>query len=222
MDYWKKIKQNNTPSTSGILDQFVDEINSQSKVLEIGCGSGRIIDICLPKECLIYGIDINRNEINALKVKYKNNKNITLKENDITNKNFELKVDYKFDYVFINGLLGALKLEQRNVALKNILKIISSKSIVHLSEFLLFEENVAMRERYLKDFSETGEYGTFFVYNEIGEKVYETHNFSEIEIDNLVSGYFEIIKKELSDFKSYTGKIKPGIILLLSKKNKNL
>ena len=42
MNYWKKIKKNDTPSTSGILDEFVDKLNSQSKVFEVGCGYGRI------------------------------------------------------------------------------------------------------------------------------------------------------------------------------------
>ena len=61
--------------------------------------------------------------------------------------------------------------------------------------------------------------GTFFVYNNKRQKIYLTHNFKETEIENLVSKYFKIAKKELSDFMSYTGKIKPGIILLLQMKN---
>jgi len=216
MNYWKKIKQNNTPSTSEILDEFVNKIDSQSKVLEIGCGSGRIIDECISKKCLIYGIDINKNEIDALKSKYKYFNNVILENNDITNINFKLRVNYKFDYVFMNGLLGALKKEERTIALKNVLKLINSNSIIHLSEFLLFEKNEEMKIRYLNDLSQTGEYGTFFVYNKEGEKIYQTHNFSESEIKNLVSDNYIIIRKELLDFKSYTGKIKPGIILILN------
>ncbi|MDO8659910.1 MAG: class I SAM-dependent methyltransferase [Candidatus Parcubacteria bacterium] len=220
MNYWKKIKKNDTPSTSGILDEFVDKLNSQSKVFEVGCGYGRIIDKCISKKSFIYGIDINKNEIDALKLKYADYENVSLEVNDITDRNFKLKVDYKFDYVFLNGLLGALKLEQRMVALKNVLKIIHSNSIIHLSEFLIFEKNKAMKDRYLKDFPETGEYGTFFVCSTEGEKIYQTHNFSQDEIKTLVLKDFKIIKKELLDFKSYTGKIKPGIILLLQIKNK--
>ena len=44
------------------------------------------------------------------------------------------------------------------------------------------------------------------------------NDFNQDEIKTLVSKYFKIIKKELLDFKSYTGKIKPGIILLLQNK----
>lgn len=222
MEYWKKIEQNKTPSTSRVLDEFISKIDSQSKVVEIGCGYGRILDQCIPKGCFVYGIDINKNEIDALKAKYKDHENVVLEENDITDKNFKPKVAYKFDYVFINGLLGALNLEQRTIALKNILKLIHSGSVIHLSEFLLFEENPEMKDRYLKDLIETEEYGTFFVYNKEGGKVYQTHNFREGEIQALISEDFEIIKKELLDFKSYSGKIKPGIILLLKKKNKSL
>lgn len=220
MDYWKKIEQNKTPSTSRVLDGFINKIDSQSRVVEIGCGYGRILDQCINKKCFIYGVDINRNEIDALKLKYKDYKNVVLEKNDITDKNFKPKVTYKFDYVFINGLLGALNLEQRTIALKNILKLIHPGSVIHLSEFLLFEENSEMKDRYLKDLAETEEYGTFFVYNKEGEIVYQTHNFSENEIQNLVSEDFKIIKKELLDFKSYSGKIKPGIILLLQTRNK--
>ena len=218
MNYWKKIKQSNTPSTSGILDDFLNQINSQSKVLEIGCGSGRIIDECISRKSFVYGVDINKNEIDALRLKYRGYEKVILEINDITNKNFKLKEDYKFDYVFINGLLGALKSKQRAVALKNILKVTDFISIVHLSEFLLFEENEEMKVRYSKDFLETGEYGTFFVYNVEGNKVYQTHNFSEIEITKLVSKDFKVVRKELLNFKSYTNKTKPGIILLLQKK----
>lgn len=222
MDYWKKIEQNKTPSTSRVLDGFISKIDSLSKVVEVGCGYGRILDQCIPKKCFVYGIDINKNEIDALKLKYKDYKNVVLEENNITDKNFKPKVTYKFDCVFINGLLGALNLEQRNIALKNILKLIHPGSVIHLSEFLLFEENPEMKKRYLRDLVETEEYGTFFVYNKEGERIYKTHNFSESEIQNLISEDFEIVKKELLDFTSYSGKIKPGIILLLKKKNKSL
>jgi len=220
MEYWEKIEQNKTPSTSRVLDGFINKIDSQSRVVEIGCGYGRILDQCIPKGCFVYGIDINKNEIDVLKLKYKDYENVVLEENDIADINFKPKVTYKFDYVFINGLLGALNLEQRTIALKNILKLIHTGSVIHLSEFLLFEENLEMKDRYLKDLAETEEYGTFLVYNKEGEIVYQTHNFSENEIQDLISEDFKIIKKELLDFKSYSGKIKPGIILLLQTRNK--
>lgn len=219
MNYWKVIKKNNTPSTSGISEEFLSEMNSKSKILEVGCGSGRIISESISKGHFVYGIDINKNEVSSLMLKYKSNKNVILEVNDITNKDFNLNIDYKFDYIFLNGLLGALNLGQRRIALQNILKVMHIHTVVHLSEFLLFEECDEMKKRYLKDFVVTGEYGSFFVYTKEGKRLYQTHNFRESEITDLVVYNFKIIKREVKKFVSYSGKMKPGIILLLKIKS---
>ena len=74
---WKNIKINHTPSTSSIDLNFLKKITNSSKVLEIGSGSGRIIDILNQKGCSVIGIDINNNELSNLKYKYNSNHKIT-------------------------------------------------------------------------------------------------------------------------------------------------
>ncbi len=215
---WRNIKVNYTPSTSNINLNFLEKIQNNSKVLEIGSGSGRIIDILNQKDCFIVGVDINNNELNNLKLKYSNNKKIKLFNLDIVKGNIK-KLNYEnFDFVFMNGLLGALNKFQRIKAIDNVCKIVNKNTLIHISEFLLFEKNSEMKDRYNKDFLETNEYGSFFILDGNSNKIGITHNFSRNELVNLLEKKFRIINEFKQDFISYTGKVKPGIILIIKLK----
>jgi len=215
---WKNIKPGRTPSTSSIDLDFLKRITNNSKVLEIGSGSGRIINILNQKDCSIVAIDINTNEISILKHKYSNNRKIIFLNFNIINDDFKNPNLRNFDFVFMNGLLGSLGKLERNKAIDNVSKIVNKNTLMHISEFLLFEENPEMKVRYKTDFLETTEYGSFYILDSIGDKIGITHNFNREELVSLVEAKFKIVNEFKQDFISYTGKVKPGIILIVKLK----
>jgi ubiquinone/menaquinone biosynthesis C-methylase UbiE len=215
---WQNIKTNHTPSTSSINLNFLKKIKKNSKVLEIGSGRGRIIDILNKKKCFIVGVDINNNELNNLKHKYSDNNKIKFLNFNIINGDFKKLNFESLDFVFMNGLLGALNKFERVKAINNICKIVNKNTLIHISEFLLFERSLEMKNRYNKDFLETNEYGSFFILDNNGNKIGITHNFSRKELINLLEKRYRIIKEFKQDFISYTNKIKPGIILIIKLK----
>ncbi len=113
-------------------------IPPDSKVLEIGCGTGELLNYIKPKEGL--GIDFSENMIQIAKQKFPN---LNFSADDIEN----LNVSEKYDYIIISDLLTSLWdiqksfAELKKVCHKNTRIIISSynilwEPILKLSEFL--------------------------------------------------------------------------------------
>ena len=113
-------------------------IPPDSKVLEIGCGTGELLNYIKPKEGL--GIDFSENMIQIAKQKFPN---LNFSVDDIEN----LNISEKYDYIIISDLLTSLWdiqksfAELKKVCHKNTRIIISSynilwEPILKLSEFL--------------------------------------------------------------------------------------
>jgi ubiquinone/menaquinone biosynthesis C-methylase UbiE len=54
------------------------EVNNKIRVLDIGCGTGRNIDIFLSQGATVYGIDYSPDMLNIAKEKYRNNSKVKL------------------------------------------------------------------------------------------------------------------------------------------------
>ena len=67
---WKKIIKDSTPGTATLHPSFFKVLNKKDLVLEIGSGSGRVIDMCLDNQLKVIGYGINANEVAFLKEKY--------------------------------------------------------------------------------------------------------------------------------------------------------
>lgn len=114
-------------------------IPSGSRVLEIGCGIGDLLDSVKPDYGV--GIDISKEMIKHAKEKYPKYKFITA---DIEN----IEFDEKFDYIIISDLIGFLWDVQ--IALKNIKKLCNENTRVIINSFNYLWEPV------LKFFEYTG------------------------------------------------------------------
>ncbi|HEY4787704.1 MAG TPA: class I SAM-dependent methyltransferase, partial [Bacteroidales bacterium] len=116
-------------------------IPTDSKVLEIGCGTGELLNYVKPKEGL--GIDFSEDMIQIARQKFPN---LDFLVEDIEN----LSVSNRYDYVIISDLLTSLWdiqksfAELKKVCHKNTRIIISSynilwEPILRLSEFFGFK-----------------------------------------------------------------------------------
>lgn len=81
--------------------------------------------------------------------------------------------------------------------------------------------NAASKKRYENDFKITGEFGTLSVRDATGAEMYRSHNFSKIELSDLIkkSG-FQIVRFNKTIFTSYHGYKKLGMTIIARKIDK--
>ena len=108
-----------------VRSNLVKEIKYNSKVLEIGCGTAKIIDSLPP--VYYYGYDISKKYINYAKNKY------TLKNYFFFCKEFkskEIKKIPKFDFVLLFGLIHHLSDQDIHKIFRNIKKVLKKNGRV--------------------------------------------------------------------------------------------
>jgi 2-polyprenyl-3-methyl-5-hydroxy-6-metoxy-1,4-benzoquinol methylase len=106
-------------------------INYKDKnVLDIGSGSGELIDIIKYEAKKIFATDISSNFIKILKKKYKFDKKITVKRLD---KNFNIKnFKIKFDTIICNSVTQYFKNDHEIIKMIDKVKKISKKNALFL------------------------------------------------------------------------------------------
>ena len=83
---------------------FLENVEKDSKVLDVGCGNGFVAYKIAQKAHSVFAIDINKSSIELAKRKY-NRKNIEYINSDILNYEFE----EKFDYIILSNILEHIK-----------------------------------------------------------------------------------------------------------------
>jgi len=215
-DFWERIKENKTPGTAILHSEFDKMVKAKDQVLEVGSGSGRIVDICLEKKAKVIAVDINTEEIDALKRRYQFNDNVTVKELDIT-KDIAARPS-SVDSAIMLGLLGALDSpKERVTSLKNIAKSIKPRGFLFISEFEYYPKDKTLKDRYDRGVLQGLEKGSFLVDSKNGFSSYITHNFELDELKALVEREFEIIDLERRTFMSYHGNKRVGMALIARK-----
>ncbi len=214
---WRKIKSESTPGTTPLHPSFFTSLNKNDLVLEIGSGSGRVIDICIEKRLRCVGFDVNPNEIESLKVKYKDNKNVTVMEHDITKSSLPKIRGAKAAIML--GLLGALdSTSQRLSALENTLSALDEKGYIFVSEFLYDDSIEELKERYEKGRKLGLENGSFLVEGGKDGTSYITHNFLKEELERVLSTHCTIVDVKITNFTTFHGNIRPGILVVARRK----
>jgi len=95
-DYWKK---RNWYYNNDLKKFFSFNVSQRKKILEIGCATGDILNYLKPSYGV--GIDYNPKMIEIAKVKYPH-------LHFIIEKNMEIKLNEKFDYIVFSNLIGEL------------------------------------------------------------------------------------------------------------------
>lgn len=207
---WTKIPANKTPNSTLIDEKFWGYFRPQDKILDVGCGSGRVIIDGVKRGFKLTGLDINKNEIKQLRKNI--GKSAEVIYGDILN--IKLKRE-SFQGAFLQGILSTLEKNKRNKCLKRVRSFLRKGGCLHVSEFKLSSK---FKERYENDFLLTKEYGTLSVRNCNGDEIYRSHNFSEKEIINLIKNSgFKIVSIKNSTFTSYHGNKKPGMMVIAKK-----
>lgn len=165
--------------------------NLSEKVLDIGCGIGRWGETILSKGLNYVGIDYSKKLLsiadNNLK-EYKEHKKLlhgsfqefkkALVENDIK---------YKFDKIFINGVMMYINDLDLANGLKDILSICSDNCEIYLKESMAINERLTLKEFYSDSLTQyyTAIYRSIDEYKHLVQEYFIKNNFKLIEEGNL-------------------------------------
>ena len=185
-----------TPASLKLADDFVNLLNPNEEILEIGCAFGRVaIFLSNRRDVLVTGIDINRAEIKWAKdASSKLNKKTSFEEMNGTELSFP---NNNFDSVVMVGLLGGVELEVREDLLKEAHRVVKPGGKIAVAEFKINLDDPEQVKKYEADMAVTGEWGSRIVKK--GPKIlFIAKHFTEDELKELFfkSGFESIELRE--------------------------
>lgn len=225
---WKQFVGKETPSTVELNQLFFSNVPPGIKVVDFGCAWGRVGFELQKKGYNVSGFDINENSI-AYATEHANKTNDKYPERlDFITAN-ALDLPYKsnyFDACIMQAFLTTItNPEARDEVIKEACRILKPDGILYLADFGQNWKDPLYKERYLRDYSSTGEKGTFFVTEdgkEGGKELFLVHHYTQKELKKLLNNRFkpEIIHK--TTFKTFHGNSTLGYIIIAKKKSKKI
>lgn len=220
---WKQFVGRETPSTVELNELFFHHVPVGTKIVDFGCAWGRVGFELQKKGYSVSGFDINENSIDhATEHANKTNGKYTEKLDFITAdaSNLPYKAN-SFDACIMQAFLTTIiSPEARNRVVEEANRVLVPGGILYLADFGQNWRNPLYKERYLRDYSSTGEKGTFFVTDngeEDGKELFLVHHYTLKELKQLIKNGFdlEIIRK--TSFKTFHGNNTLGYILIAKK-----
>ncbi|WP_338562398.1 class I SAM-dependent methyltransferase [Paraclostridium sordellii] len=201
---YKAVKCNDSNSDyASLLDEYEKEkilpklgINKNSKVLDIGCGIGRLGEIISPKCNYYLGTDFANDLLDIARERMASKENcefdvcdfINLCENEIVNQNGP------FDTVLLAGVAMYINDEELKNGLKKILKILDKKATIYICQPIATKSRLTLEEFYSKELNTE--------YNVIYRTIDECINIFK----DLIDDGFELVENErfLTEIKQYS------------------
>jgi len=121
------------------LINVINKINNNYKILDVGCGNGRLFDLFKEKDIEYIGVD---NSLKLLKIAQKKYKNYPQAQFKLANiLNLTLLPDINFDYIFCIAVLHHLASQKLQIqALRQLKNKIQSKGKIITSVWNLWEK----------------------------------------------------------------------------------
>lgn len=175
-----------TPASLRLADDFVNLLNPDDKVLEVGCAFGRVaIFLSNRKDVLVTGIDINKAEIKWAKdagSKFNKNEETNFEVMNGTQLSFD---ENEFDSVVMVGLLGGVELSVRKDLLKEAYRVVKPGGKIAVAEFKMNLTDSQQIKKYEEDMVITGEWGSRIIRR--GTKIlFIAKHFTEEELKTLL------------------------------------
>lgn len=220
---WKQFKGKETPSTVQLDDSFFKMVLKGFKVLDFACGWGRMAFKLQEHGYDVVGFDINSNAVeNARKHSkefnelYKNRVSF-----DVANARDLPYPEGSFDACLMQAFMTALvDPKHREMVLDEAWRVLKRGGILYLADFGQSWDNPIYKNRYLKDFPETGEMGTFIV-TEDGSpespEIFRAHHYTKKELMKLIEPRFEVEMFKETVFTTYHGNKIKGFIIIARK-----
>jgi ubiquinone/menaquinone biosynthesis C-methylase UbiE len=201
---WENFAVDEIVATSPFSEKVLNFIPQGGRVLDLGCGNGRILKLLKGRGYACFGIDINKRVIDRAQ----NDPDLSFVQFSVQNAAFTNFQDNFFDAIIDQAMLACVESNKRAVILKEVHRVLKSNGIISIVEFGRRPDRI---DEYKNDVSITGEYGTHIVRREDGSEWFRVHNFDEIELENLIQdSNFEIVCEAHPNFLSLKGNPHPG------------
>ncbi|HMK54724.1 MAG TPA: methyltransferase domain-containing protein [Methanobacteriaceae archaeon] len=214
---WKNFRGKKIPSSVDLDDLFFEKIVPGCRVLDFGCGWGKVVLQLHEKGYQVEGFDIN---FQAVKQAQKELNKLSLSSNEVFIQADARNIPYSnnsFDVCILQAFLTTIiPPSDRTQIIDEVFRVLKPNGYLYLADF-------ARDSRYLKRYHEsyalTGEMGTFLVKDDKGNTLYPAHHYTTEEIELLLNSLFtfEIFKKTV--FTSYHGNRVNGFVVLAQKKD---
>lgn len=220
---WKEFVGKETPSTVELSELFFRRVPTKTKVVDFGCAWGRVGFELQKRGYCVSGFDINENSIEyASEQAKKTNPKYPEKIDFITADALNLPYnDNYFDACIMQAFLTTITHpEARLEVLKEAWRVLAPGGILYLADFGQNWADELYKERYLRDYSSTGEKGTFFVTEdgkEGGKELFLVHHYTQEELEQLLKDRFNIEITQKTTFKTFHGNKTLGYIIIAKK-----
>ncbi len=129
-EYWKKVSADQTTSVDILpSDKELSYISKGGKVLDVGCGDGKLAEWLSERSFSVNATDINQNAINANK---KRDTKVTYSLQDITSKT--TFPDHFFDLLCFRFTLANIHRDEWPSTKTEIERLVSPKGFIWLAE----------------------------------------------------------------------------------------
>jgi ubiquinone/menaquinone biosynthesis C-methylase UbiE len=220
--YWETIPGKNIPSSLELYPVIHSYLQDGYKILDIGCGFGKISLELASLEYLVTGIDLNPEAVKLSKAAAKSmeldRKTEGRVEFKIGNASYLTFHKSSFDFTVMQAFLTSVPDPyERVMIIQEAFRVLKPEGYLYLVEFGQNWHLKLYRKRYLQDFQVTKEEGSFFALNpETGEAEFIAHHFSEKElVFLLVDCGFEIDYFRVEELKTRTGEVLPKLTIML-------
>lgn len=186
-EHWLKYKAGTTPASTQVHEDFIKIIEAKkSKILDLGCGNGRISVQLAKMGQNVTGIDINESEIDYAKTTHPG-----IKFSVGSAEKLKFKAS-SFDHVVTLGLFGAVEKSTRLKIFKEALRVLKPGGYLYLGEFGRITDPLIKTSKgkrwidvYSEDLHSTGEFGSVIVHPENEKKSFIAHHFAESDLVEL-------------------------------------
>ncbi|MDP2585526.1 MAG: class I SAM-dependent methyltransferase [Candidatus Levybacteria bacterium] len=178
---WLEIYPNgfDVPGSLKLAERYIGTIPVGNKVLEVGCGPGRVIaHLIKEKGVKATGVDINHAAVNFARERYGND-DAKFKVMDGTKLKF---ASDSFDHVIMTGVIGGVESDVREKLMAESFRVVRPGGTVAVAEFR-YNDDSEKKKKYDEAFIRTKEPGTRII--KIGDRELIVKHFTEDELLDL-------------------------------------
>lgn len=221
--YWENVCRENLPSSLDLDPVIYEYLQQDYKILDIGCGFGKVSLQLATLGYSVTGIDLNPEAIKfsktGVKTLYSGDNRVREAEFQVANASKLPFSDESFEFAIMQAFLTSVPTHERKKIIKEAYRILKQAGYLYLVDFTQNWHLKLYRDRYLKDFLITREEGSFLALDpETGEVEYVAHHFSEKElVCLLVNCGFEIDYFKIEELKTRSGNKINGFVIVAKK-----